>query len=289
MFEELIKDNLPALPGYSAKYRVIQFEPIFASGERFTVGIMVQAGNESIVIQTIQPKTLKCMFSGSYRNAFNLIATIISSADAYLKSGKSIDDWRAPFEGVYLSDTRNTLSANKLDGILFQAITSFSSLYQGKITDLAINEIVGDKEQDMLDLETGKLIANIKKMLSETYKQRFNKRISLKNGFTVNVDYDGPYLKADIANFVVKHPKAALDKAKSKLIDFQVYRDEIQTSLVNNNFEFILANEKNLSNETEDAVGNIIELASRIDINISQLSSPQDIANRIVKLESIRV
>jgi hypothetical protein len=244
MFEELIKDNLPALPSYSAKYRVIQFEPIFASGERFTVGIMVQAERESVAIQTILPKTLKCMFSGSYRNAFNLIATIISSADAYLKSGKSIEDWRAPFDGVYLSETRNTLSANKLDGVLFQAITSFSSLYQGKITDLAINEIVGDKEQDMLDLETGKLIANIKKMLSETYKQRFNKRISLKNGFTVHVDYDGPYLKADIANFVVKHPKAALDKAKSKLIDFQVYRDEIQTSLVNNNFEFILANEK---------------------------------------------
>lgn len=274
---------MPPLPAYQASYKAVYFEPMSLSGERFTVGILVQSENEYKVIQTISAKTLKCMYGSKYQQARNLIMLVLDSAKEYLKQGKTLSDWQPIMGGFYSTETRVTRSSNGIDGILFQAITLFSSLYSGVLVDGALSDLNGDND-DAEEEAASKLITSIRSNLGGKYQDRFHKSVDLLKGNTkITVDYLGVELNAAISNFDVKAPKTAFSAAKVKLFDLERLREQKEREKVNDSqsFEMIIGFSHFQKSNNKDYIEQLKDLGSSIDIKIEQCETPKEIAESI--------
>ena len=129
MILEAFKSKAPPMPIFSAKYRAIYFEPINGSGELFTIGIMAQAETGEIsVIQTLPDQSIQCMYGNKSEGIKKMVSIILESAKNYLLENLPIEQWEPPMTGTMAGDIQKSYSNNGMEGILFQGISSYSSL-----------------------------------------------------------------------------------------------------------------------------------------------------------------
>lgn len=285
MIKSAFINKMPALPNYKAGYRIIQLEPISMSGERFTIAVMTQSGEEHKVIQTISSKTLKCMYGNKFKAISSLIGIIIEDARSYLEGLNEIANWTPPFDGVFVGDTRNTRSSKGIDGVLFQAIASFSSLYQGSIVNDAMASLDGELEDDH---ETIRLLDNIKQAIAEPYRKNFSQKVRLLAASDITIDYLGLRYNANITNFKHSNAGSSLHRAKSKILDFELFRDERQKENINigHIYELIIGCEDHPSEKVNDSIAMIIEMAEKKELTAVRESSAMEIAKRITRAET---
>jgi hypothetical protein len=286
MIKNAFQDRMPELPSYKAEYRVIRLEPVSYSGELLTIGIMAKSDTEYKVIQTIQPNTLKCMYGSQYANISNLIGIVIESASQHLSQGLEIASWLPPFDGAYADEAITARSNKQMEGILFQAINSYSSLYQGDITDKAIASLT-DSDVDENDKASTHLIKQVKDLINPKYRGNFNRKVQLLRGTTLNIDYLGINYNANIANFNASNAGNALTRVKAKLLDFVVFRDEREKENINANqsYEMIIGCKADLDERTAHAIYEIEDMANSKGIVVAREHAPQSIAKRITTKE----
>lgn len=287
MIINAFKQQMPALPNYKAVYRVIYFEPILLSGERLTIGVMVQHDTEHKVVQTINSQTLKCMYGDKFTQVRTLISLAINNAEAYLKQGKEIADWVPMMGGIHATEAKKTFSSNGMKGVLFQVINSFSSLYRGELVDDAMSEISGDDDVQ-IDIDSARLITAIRSQLPPIYQPRFHKTVDLlKGNAKITVDYLGINLNAAISNFNVKQGKTAFSLAKVKMFDLERLRDQREREKINNaSFEVFLNFNKKHSLGHKDYINQLTEIGNSIEIEVSECGGPDQISELIVLKES---
>jgi hypothetical protein len=279
---------MPELPSYKAEYRVIRLEPVSYSGELLTIGIMAKSDTEHKVIQTIQPNTLRCMYGSQYGNISNLISLVIESASQHLSQGLEIDSWLPPFDGAYADEAITARSNKQMEGILFQAINSYSSLYQGDITDKAIASLT-DSDIEENDKASTHLIKQVKDLINPKYRGNFNRKVKLLRGTTLNIDYLGINYNANIVNFNESNAGNALTRATAKIFQFLIFKDEREKENINANqgFEVIIGCKASLDKKTEHAIYEVEDMASSKGIVVAREHAPQSIAKRIASKEMI--
>ncbi len=282
----------PEMPDYRGKYRVIYFEPISGSGERFTIGIVAQSSQgEFRVIQTIPSKSLVCMYGKEVSvQAGNLVNLIIESAKDHLNAGLDLEDWNPPLSGIETSETYYTQSKAKLDGILFQAITSFSSLYKGKLIDNGLKEHNDElSEVDAEEMAVSRLIKQVKILLpNQQYTNHWNKEVIVKSNSKINIDYLGNFYNANLSNFNVKKIKLAYQLAKAKLLDLDILREKREHEAINNNqqFELLVALKNDASDQAKHLAYELEELADSIQLRVVSKPSAEQLAGRIIEKEA---
>jgi len=281
----------PELPDYKGKYRVIYFEPISGSGERFTIGIVAQSSQgEFRVIQTIPLKSLVCMYGKEVSvQAGNLVNLIIESAKDHLNAGLDLENWSPPLSGVETSKTYYTQSKAKLDGILFQAITSYSSLYKGKLIDNGLREHNDELSEVDAEEMAVSLIKQVKILLpNQQYTNHWNKEVIVKSNSKINIDYLGNFYNANLSNFNVKQIKSAYQLAKSKLLDLDILREKREHEAINNNqqFELLVSLKNDASNQAKHLAYELEELADSIQLRVVSKSSAEQLAGRIIEKEA---
>jgi hypothetical protein len=203
---DAFKLKAPLLPEFSAKYRAIYFEPIAGSGEQFTIGIMAQAVNgEYSVLQTLSDKMLNCMYGQKSASVKNLVFMILDSATRHLSAGMPIEEWQPPMSGVIPGDVQASYSNNGLEGILFQGITSYASLYKGALVDDAINEINGAylTDEDEAEQKNISLIQQVKTIFTDSGwpGNHWRQEVIVKDNARINIDYLGVNYNANLSNF----------------------------------------------------------------------------------------
>jgi len=281
----------PDMPDYKGKYRVIYFEPISGSGERFTIGIIAQSSQgEFRVIQTISPKSMVCMYGKEISvQAGNLVSLVIESAKDHLNAGVDLEKWSPPLSGIETSETYYTQSKAKLDGILFQAITSYASLYKGKLVDNGL----GDYNNELSDADAEEMAVSLVKQVkillpSEHYRSHWNKEVIVKENSRINIDYLGNFYNANISNFNIKKIKSAYDLAKGKLFDLELLRDKRQHEVtdINQEFELLVALKNNANSKAKDLAYQLEELADSRDLRVVSKPSADQLAKRIREKEA---
>lgn len=287
MIIDQLKDSMPPLPAYKGKYRAIYLEPIAYSGENLCIGIMAQGENTAKVIQTISNKKLKCMYGESANAIKNLITLIIESANKHIDLELPIEDWQPPFTGVTAAETRHTRYQNNFDNILYQAVTNFSSLYDGHILD-NISQLINDDDQEQ-DEATTHLITTIKSNLGKAYQARFKQKVKLMKGDTITIDYLGLNLNADIANFDVSNIANAERFAKAKLLDIETLRNEREheTIMTSVNFGFFIFEPEIAKKKATISIKQIAHAAESRDIDCHICQSPDQVAEIIKEKDPV--
>lgn len=285
-------DLFPPIPDYQARFRAVYLEPIAGSGERFAVGVMVQSrAGEAKVLQTLSPKTLRCMYADKAVNIMSFITLALESANDHLTAGGDIGSWIPPISGVYLGPLEQTYSSSGMEGVLFQAITLHASLYRGDLVDNALAEINDEEIQDdtEADAKTENLIKSVRSICLESgwpdnYWQR---EVLVKDRGRLCVDYLGPHYHANLSNFDVRYIKPAYGSAKAKLFDLDVLRNKRQQEAVSSNqkFELLVALHKKARHEAHEHFAMLEQLADSIELRVVKLDSAEDVAARIMKMD----
>jgi hypothetical protein len=281
----------PEMPDYKGKFRAVYFEPISGSGERFTIGIIAQSSQgEFRVIRTLPLKSMICMYGKEVSiQADNLVSLVIESAKDHLNAGLDLEIWSPPLSGVKTSKTYYTQSKAKLDGILFQAITSYASLYKGKLVDNGLedyNNELSDADDEEMSIS---LVKQVKTLLSnECYNNHWNKEVIVKDNSRIYIDYLGSFYNANLSNFNIKKIKSAYDLAKGKLFDLELLRDKRQHEVteMNQEFELLVALKSDASSRAKDLAYQLEELADSRGLNVVSKPSAELLAKRIHEKEA---
>lgn len=193
-----------------------------------------------------------------------------------------------PLSGVTKSTLHTTRSASGIEGVLFQAITSYASLNRGDIVTSAINQLQSIDAYEK-DAFSQRLITSVKDILTaknQSYAHRFGGKVTVKNNGKMTIDYLGINLNAGISDLNIKQPIVSFNKAKAKLFDLKVLKEQqAKSTLFNTRFELIANFDKD-KKEQRSLINNLETLAQEIGINVIGLPSPQSIASRIEQLES---
>lgn len=286
-----ILDRMPKLPEYKADYQVFYLEPIAHSGERFAVAVAAQSAKEHKVIQTIDKRIVKCMYGQFSENILGFISIITKSLEDHLSKEKPLIEWTSPLGSVYKSEYHTTFSNKGMEGILFQALTSYSSLYNGGLVTDAIDEILENEQQDEPENKNTRLITSVKTKLIEmnpVFKERFGRKIPIRKGGTVPVDYAGNRYNAALSDFNVRSVKATFEKAQAKLFQLEVLREDRANDTVGHHqeFEMLVSLKKNSKPEQQDLFHQIETMADTLDLRVIDKSDTQSIINHILRKEA---
>ena len=286
--EQLLK-QAPSLPSYQGHYQAIQLEPITQSNERISVLILATSKTDFKIINTLTPEIITCMFGDSAGQISNIINLTQESISEHLANNGKFDDWQPPFSGIYKSKSHQTLSTD-IEGILFQGLTSYSSLYQGNIVTDRIDKFLNITKEENSDKINQRLITSVKQEILKTnplFKNRFDNKIKLTKGSAVNIDYAGEKYNAALSDFTIKHKKNASDKAKAKLFELDVLRQDRQNSTVQTPQQFeLLIHTSHNNNQEADLLQSITEQADTLELIVRGLKDSKEIASHILKSEA---
>lgn len=292
MILDTFKRQAPVLPQFTASYRPIYFEPIIDSGERFAIGIMALAETgEFRVLPTLSEKTMRSMYGDKTDQIRGLVSLILESAESHLTAGFPLEQWQPPVSGAIAGMTQKTYSNNGLEGVLFQAITSYASLYKGKIVKDGLSEITDNElPEDEAERKADSLIQQVKNILQLQvidYQAHWKKVVPIKANSAITIDYLGVRYNANLSNFDVKDIGNALKVAKAKLFDLDVLRIKRQQETISSDqcFELLIGLRNNAPSQAEDCFVELEQLADTIELRVIKKSTPQEIAERILQQE----
>ncbi|ESS73980.1 hypothetical protein MGMO_8c01190 [Methyloglobulus morosus KoM1] len=292
MILDTFKRQAPVLPQFTASYRSIYFEPIIGSGERFVIGIMALAETgESRVLQTLSEKTMRSMYGDKTDQIRGLVSLILESAESHLKAEFPLEQWQPPVSGAFAGMTQKTYSNNGLEGVLFQAITSYASLYKGKIVKDGLSELTDNElPEDEAERNTDSLIQQVKNILQLQpidYQSHWKKVVRIKENSAITIDYLGARYNANLSNFDVKDIGNALKVAKAKLFDLDVLREKRQHEVFSSeqNYELLIGLKNDAPNDAKDCFVQIEQLADTKNLRVIKKATPQEMADRILLQE----
>lgn len=117
----------PPLPKVRGNWRPMYLEPIFSSGERLTIAIVLAVENRAIIKSVIRPDVLKWLYGSKAPNIRGLVELCVDSLYGHIGKKRTVESWRSPITGIFLGPVREA-AANSPEGILEQAIHFSASL-----------------------------------------------------------------------------------------------------------------------------------------------------------------
>lgn len=293
MILDAFKSLAPELPNYQARYRPIYFEPMTGSGERFTIAVMAQGqGGDRRVVQTLSPKKIQCMYGAQAATVNNIITLVIDSSHRYLETGADLADWQPPVSGIYLGPVQATRSNAQMEGVLFQALTSYSSLYSGDLVERPLSEINHEEPaEDEPEDHTASLIQQIKNLTiarNQRFAHHWQREVVVHDRGRLVIDYLGANYNANLSNFNVSQLGVAYRSAKAKLLDLEILRETRQAEALDcrQHYELLVALKNNAPAEAEDLCYNLEHLANSIDLQVIKKPTPEELAERIIQQEA---
>ena len=118
----------PPLPEHEGVWYAVYVEPVMCSGERLTVGIIACDKDGAGCLKTLSPERLESLFGSQ---ATGMASMIDMALDAALKavSGGTLDSFKFPLSGFFLSEAR-TANGDNRDDILQLGATLSSAFFE---------------------------------------------------------------------------------------------------------------------------------------------------------------
>lgn len=282
-----MSSKYPPLPSYEVTWRSIQVEPIPFSGERITVGAIVQGVDQSLLVATLLPTSKIIQFFGEefgsrIKDSFKIC---INSAEVFYKSNQILKEWTPPLEGFYSGKPKLTL-ANSLEEGLFRAAMHCSSY-------AVANEIektnIGERMSSSAPEEWRKNITKEVIKRREGLSKGFEKKIQINGSSGVPIKFgfiSSEYAAQFEAVSNTQSLQRALVRAQSKL--WQLDRLKDNRDLFQVDFCELLFQIPETDNDQEHSL--YIEFseeiryeASRREIQLFTASSPIEAAEHLLK------
>jgi len=275
--------NYPSLPDYKFFWKSIQIEPVPNSGERITLGAIVQGYDKALIVAKFIPNSrLAGVFGKQYAQRLSeVFSMVVDSAESFYERGNINDNWMPPVDGFFVGERKESLSANIEEGVLIAAKQdSFVSL------DMMQSKLASEPSAKSFNAQTWrKEIFKKIKVTREGLGEYFEKNVNLsgsgvpfKFGF-ISTKYAAHFEAVTINK---SHRQESLIRAQSKLWQLDQLRDSHQL-FHQDIYELVLYQPQGHDDSfVFDFTEELKSEASRRDIGIYTSSSAAKAARHII-------
>lgn len=205
-------------PRIKGEWLPIYIEPIFMSGERFTIAIAAIANTgDKHVFKTIDPNLIKAMYQDRSDEILGIIDFALESLNQFIAQEKSLQHWHSPLSGIIKG------KVTQAEGVEFQHIinqgiqrcSSLSGLYTGQE-----EENDGKVQEQRVRTAIKSCLINI----NSDYNNYINKVIDLGDIRQRRYSFIHQKYVANVA--VAANSGSSLDRALVKVIDINDLKED---------------------------------------------------------------
>ncbi len=278
--------KFPNLPDYKFSWRSIQVEPIPHSGERITLGAIIQGEDNALMVARLVPKTkLNSLFGKEFSSRISeALNMAIKSSETFYSGNKLHDNWIPPLDGFFASVVRESVAIN-IEKAVIDVARNCSCL------SIPLENTATSKKPapETFNPQTWrKEIYDQISIRSESFQQYFDKSIELSGsggipfrfGF-ISAKYAAHF---DTVSVSKSHRQDSLVRAQSKLWQLDQLRDS--PGLFHQDLYELVLYQPVLKGEgsyISDSIEELRNEAKRKEISLYASHSPVDAANHVIK------
>ena len=260
----------------------VLLEPILGSQERIVIAIAAVSEEDARCSPMIDPAIVKAMFRDDRKYVGDLIALVTQSLKEHLAYNRSLKQWLPPVEGVFLGSEQQSVSSD-IDELVRRA-GSMSTVFHA---DYFKPQSRVPKPVRWTD-EVVSILVNRDERLSDHLKVR----VPL-GGHDAPAEFTflDPLFAANLVTFSKSNLRQRVEEARADLWSLSLladgpflFRPERRELLAGADFSDEPGNDN-----VREAIGEITDEASRRDVLVTELSSPEAVAEHILHHASVRV
>lgn len=284
------KDDYPT--EVLGQWATIQLEPIALSGEKITVGVVVQGDDGTVLSAQSLPKEVAIKVMGSYGEKLNSVSDMaLRSLEHHVQQGGKFQDWKPVFSGATIGKVVRA-GADNLEQLLHDALRR--SAHYAAISK-AHPMTKATREERWAEEVKRRVILN-----SPALKNNFHRQFLLaRHARHTTVDFIGMRAAINFSVLSAKHRSlyGQINAAKVKLWDLEALRDHLATKAESEgslcqmspkNYELIVKRPQVNQDEQDFVTEALLELdtaAKRQEIIITPTSTPQEASRRLLEIE----
>lgn len=263
----------------ATRWAPVLLEPIPGSEERFVIAIAAINESEMRCAQTIDPAIARAIFRDDRKYVADLIEIVTESLGAHLEHNRSLGQWPPPVEGVSLGSEQESRLSD-LDELVRRA-GSMSTVFHG--------EYFKPQSKDPKPVRWTEEVVSILVNRNERLRNHLEVRVHLGR-------YDSPaeftfldsLFAANLVTFSKSNLKRRVEQARAGLWNLSLLKDG--PMLFRPERRELLAGtelpDQLESANVREALDEISDEASRRDVLVTELTSPQAVAEHILHYAS---
>lgn len=269
-----VKASYSHSEGVPTQWATVLLEPLPGSGEQVVVAVAAVSDNgERRCLRTIDPANVKAVFRDEHQYVSNLIKFVTDSLDAHLVHAQSLDDWIPPVEGVALG-ARQQGKAVDIDDFVRGAASLSTIFYRDQLQPQAM----AAKRRRWMDVVSATLATRNKRLCAH-----LDVRVPLGgHDAPATFSFLDSRLAANLVTFSQGNLKARVEDARAGLWSLSlladapyIFRPERKELLAGTDIE--------PDAQVREAVDEITDEAARRSVMVTQLATPEAVANHILE------
>ena len=269
-------DNVETL---ATRWAPVLLEPIPGTEERIVIAIAAINESEMRCSQTIDPAIARAMFRDDRRYIADLIDIVTESLGAHLEHNRSLGQWPPPVEGVSLGSEQESRSSD-IDELVRRA-GSMSTVFHG--------DYFKPQSKEPKPVRWTEEVTSILINKNERLRDHLKVRVHLgQYDSPAEFTFLDPFFAASLVTFSRSNLKRRVEQARAGLWNLSLLKDgptlfrpERRELLAGTEFSDQL-----VSANVREAIDEISDEASRRDVLVTELTSPQAVAEHILHYAS---
>ena len=263
----------------ATRWAPVLLEPIPGSEERIVIAIAAINESEMRCSQTIDPAIARAVFRDDRKYVADLIDLVTESLGAHLKHNKSLGQWPPPVEGVFLGSEQESRFSD-IDELVRRA-GSMSTVFHG--------EYFRPQSKDPKPVRWTDEVSSILVSRNERLRDHLDVRVHLGQ-------YDAParftfldaFFAANLVTFSKSNLNRRVEQARAGLWNLSLLKDG--PMLFRPERRELLAgieySDQTAGVNVREAIDEISDEASRRDVLVTELPSPEAVAEHILHYAS---
>ncbi len=280
-----MNNKFPKLPNYPFSWRSIQVEPILLSGERITIGAIIQGVDKALVAaKLISASKLKKVYGNEFGSKISdALSICVNSAEEFYLNKSLTTEWTPPLGGFYLNNVNSSVAENIEEALMIAA--SYCSSFSVSLDSERVNSI---KPNISAPESWRKSIIDAVRVKNVDLAHCFDKKVAITgSGVPISFGFVSHNYAAHFdAISDIKSIQHSLVRAQSKLWQLDRLRDNLDNLFPPEECELLIQTPSKLEDREADVVNEFIsELeyeASRRELGIYASSSVDSAAIHLI-------
>ena len=274
-----IKASYSHSEGVPTRWATVLLQPLPGSGERVVVAVAAVSDNgETRCLRTIDPANVKAVFRDEHHYVSALIKFVMDSLGAHLAHAQSLDNWVPPVEGVALG-VRQQGKAVDIDDFVRGAASLSTIFYSDPLQPRA----AAAKRLRWMDAVSAILATQNKRLCAY-----LDVRVPLGgHDAPATFSFLDSGLAANLVTFSQGDLRARIEDARASLWSLSLLADAPYIFRPERK-ELLAGTDVEPDARVREAVDEIADEAARRSVLVTQLATPEAVADHILEYASAR-
>ena len=261
------------------RWATVSLQPMPGSNERIVVAVAaVNDNGETRCLRTIDPANVKAVFRDEHKYVSGLIDFVEDSLDTHLAHAQALENWAPPVEGVFLTAQQRAKAAD-IDEFVRRA-ASLSTIFY---CDHLQPQPKAAKPRRWMDA-----IASILAARDERLCNHLEVRVPLGgHDAPATFSFLNPGFAANLVTFSQGNLKRRVEDARADLWSLSLLADAPYIFRPKRK-ELLAGTDAEPEASVREAIAEIADEASRRDVLVTELATPEAVADHIVHHAYVR-